>query len=203
MNNTPASSESVNLQGQYAGFVSRLLAFALDQLILITAIFAANAIVLLVLSFFNITPEKISTGAAEGQRSYALLNIILIAVAITINFLFYYGYFIFFWMLVGQTPGKMVMGVRVVSTNGRPLSFFQSVRRLIGYFISMLVLFIGFLWILISDTRQGWHDKIAGTYVIYTWEAAPSFQFLRRVSQAAEKRAAAYDRKHPQSQGEG
>lgn len=197
MHPTPPDSTAANLQGQYAGFVTRLIAFFIDQLILVVTIFVANTAVLLVLSFFDISPESISSGMDAGNQFDTILGLILVGVAFALNFLFYYGYFIFFWMLVGQTPGKMVMGVRVVSTNGRPLSFFQSVRRLIGYFISMVVLFMGFLWILVSDTRQGWHDKFASTYVIYTWQAAPSFRFLRRISHAAEKRAAAYERKHP------
>jgi uncharacterized RDD family membrane protein YckC len=37
---------------------------------------------------------------------------------------------------------------------------------------------LGFFWILIDDRRQGWHDKIAGTLVIYTWEAHHEERFL-------------------------
>jgi uncharacterized RDD family membrane protein YckC len=45
-----------------------------------------------------------------------------------------------------------------------------ALRRFIGYFISG-ILFLGFLWVLLDSRRQGWHDKIAGTFVIYSWEA--------------------------------
>lgn len=44
-------------------------------------------------------------------------------------------------------------------------------RRVLGYYISFLALFLGFLWVLVDDRRQGWHDKIADTIVVYDWEA--------------------------------
>jgi uncharacterized RDD family membrane protein YckC len=40
--------------------------------------------------------------------------------------------------------------------------------------------FLGFLWILIDNRRQGWHDKMAGTCVIYNWPARPDENFLRK-----------------------
>ncbi|PIP08224.1 MAG: hypothetical protein COX51_04865, partial [Syntrophobacteraceae bacterium CG23_combo_of_CG06-09_8_20_14_all_50_8] len=38
--------------------------------------------------------------------------------------------------------------------------------RWIGYFISALPLYIGFLWVAFDGKKQGWHDKLAGTVVI-------------------------------------
>jgi uncharacterized RDD family membrane protein YckC len=49
---------------------------------------------------------------------------------------------------------------------------------LIGYLLGFVSLGFGFLWILVSDRRQGWHDLLAGTYVIYTWAARPDERFL-------------------------
>jgi uncharacterized RDD family membrane protein YckC len=45
----------------------------------------------------------------------------------------------------------------------------------------MIPLFLGFFWILIDDRRQGWHDKIAGTCVVYTWHARPDETFFRKL----------------------
>ena len=42
----------------------------------------------------------------------------------------------------------------------------QAILRYIGYIVSALALSIGFIWIAIDKRRQGWHDKIARTYVI-------------------------------------
>jgi uncharacterized RDD family membrane protein YckC len=45
------------------------------------------------------------------------------------------------------------------------------VRRFLGYILSIFAMWIGFLWILLDNRRQGWPDKIAGTFVIYAWDA--------------------------------
>ena len=41
-----------------------------------------------------------------------------------------------------------------------------AVREILGKLISTIVLFIGFLWIAFDDKKQGWHDKLASTYVV-------------------------------------
>ncbi|MCP4362428.1 MAG: RDD family protein [Chloroflexi bacterium] len=199
MTHIPPSSEPPNLQGQYAGFASRMFAFVIDRAILIVIIAIINLTISLVLSFFGLSLQDILNPADTQTTFITMLRISLILIGIGINVIFYWGYFILFWTLIGQTPGKILMGVRVISTNGRPLSIWQSVRRLVGYWIAMIPLFMGFIWVLVSDTRQGWHDKIARSYVIYTWEARSSFQFLNSLTRLAEKRATAYERKTPDS----
>ncbi len=80
-------------------------------------------------------------------------------------------YSISMWLLVDKTLGQALLGLRVLRTDGRSLTLGPAVRRILGYYISFLALFLGFLWVLIDDRRQGWHDKIADTVVIYDWEA--------------------------------
>jgi uncharacterized RDD family membrane protein YckC len=64
----------------------------------------------------------------------------------------------------------MMLGLRVVSVDGGPVTLWQAIRRVIGYLVSY-ILYLGYLWVLIDNHRQGWHDKIANTYVIYVWDA--------------------------------
>jgi len=66
----------------------------------------------------------------------------------------------------GQTPGKMLMGLRVIRTDGGPIRDADAVLRYIGYLINSAVMMLGWLWATIDSDSQGWHDKIAGTYVI-------------------------------------
>ncbi len=87
-------------------------------------------------------------------------------------------YTLFFWATTGRTFGKAFMGLRVVTTNGRRLTLPRAMVRLLGYLVSALPLFVGFLWSLIDDRRQGFHDKLAGTCVVYTWAARPDERFL-------------------------
>ncbi len=67
----------------------------------------------------------------------------------------------------GQSPGKMVINIKIVKADGTPLGLGSVlVREIIGKFVSSLVIYIGYIWILFDGKRQGWHDKIASTYVV-------------------------------------
>ena len=60
-----------------------------------------------------------------------------------------------------------IVGIKVVrSVDGGPLTKQQALLRTLGYWVSSAVMYLGFIWILIDDRRQGWHDKIADTLVI-------------------------------------
>jgi uncharacterized RDD family membrane protein YckC len=63
----------------------------------------------------------------------------------------------------GATPGKRMVGIRVTDAKiGR-----AAVRR-VGYIVGGLMLYLGWLWILVDGRRQAWHDKLAGTIVVRT-----------------------------------
>jgi uncharacterized RDD family membrane protein YckC len=66
----------------------------------------------------------------------------------------------------GATIGKKVFGLKVVKADGTPPGFGRALlRQTIGYFVSSFF-WLGFIWIAFDPQRQGWHDKIAGTYVV-------------------------------------
>ena len=66
----------------------------------------------------------------------------------------------------GATVGKMVVGLRVVTSNGQRLSFLNATGRYFAKIISAIILFIGFIMIGFTDKKRGLHDMIAGTLVI-------------------------------------
>lgn len=67
----------------------------------------------------------------------------------------------------GMTPGKKLLGIRVVREDGRPAGFgTMLVREWVGKAISGFLLGLGYVWILIDRDNQGWHDKLLGTYVV-------------------------------------
>jgi uncharacterized RDD family membrane protein YckC len=72
-----------------------------------------------------------------------------------------------FWRYKGATPGKMLMGLRIVDadTHG-PVPFGRLVLRMLGYLLSALPLFLGFVWVAFDKRKQGFHDKIARTLVL-------------------------------------
>jgi uncharacterized RDD family membrane protein YckC len=75
-------------------------------------------------------------------------------------------YFIAFWAWKQTTFGGVVCQIRLVRTDGMPLSFADSLVRGLAGIFSLLVVGIGALWILRDPESQAWHDKIAGTYVV-------------------------------------
>jgi uncharacterized RDD family membrane protein YckC len=168
-------NQNTDMYGYYAGFVSRLFAFVFDVLILVVAVTLITWLVAVINSLVRVDAIL---GGLLGAGAVDVASVIL---AILLTFGVYIGYPLSFWTLTGQTPGMTLMGLRVVTTDGHYVSLGRSVRRLIGYFVSALVLFVGFLWILVDDRRQGWHDKIAGTCVVYNWHARPDETFFRKL----------------------
>ena len=78
-----------------------------------------------------------------------------------------FGYYILLTAAFGAPPGKMALGMRVVDESGQKAGFFKVlIRETIGKIVSAIVLFLGYIWILFDGKRQGWHDKIGGTFVV-------------------------------------
>jgi uncharacterized RDD family membrane protein YckC len=84
-----------------------------------------------------------------------------------ISFVVGLAYNWYFWTRQnGQTPGKMVMKIRVVKDDGSALDDTVAIVRYIGYTINSIVFMIGWIWALFDSRGKGWHDLIAGTTVI-------------------------------------
>lgn len=141
------------IYGRYAGFVTRMMAFVIDLLI-VTALLAILVEVL----------QLVSDALPLGRATETLLKLMMIAAAFVVQYTYYVG----FWMLAGQTPGKRIMGLRVVRTDGKRLTLLAASIRWVAYWLSA-ILFLGFLWVIIDNRRQAWHDKLAGTMVVYAW----------------------------------
>lgn len=75
-------------------------------------------------------------------------------------------YYTLFWGLFGWSPGKWLLGLRVVRTDRSPVGLKRAFLRAIGYYVSSLPVSLGFLSALWDDSNQTWHDKIADTYVV-------------------------------------
>lgn len=76
------------------------------------------------------------------------------------------GYYTYFFGK-GETPGMRLVEIKLVRTDGvEPVGLYRGFLRWVGMEISGIVLLLGYAWILIDKKRQGWHDKIAGTYVV-------------------------------------
>ncbi len=141
----------LSLSTPYAGLASRGLALIIDILIL-AAILGSTTFI------GNILIRELAFGDLTKQLLRGLLVLSDIAVPI--------AYFLVFWVLAGQTPGKAIMGLRIVTANRAPLTAGRAAIRLLGYVPSSLLL-LGFLMVLVDPRRRALHDKLAGTVVIY------------------------------------
>ncbi|HWB31446.1 MAG TPA: RDD family protein, partial [Vicinamibacterales bacterium] len=80
-----------------------------------------------------------------------------------------------FWTWRGTTIGGIICQLRVVRTDGRRMEFGDAAIRGLSSVFSLLVLGLGFFWILLSGNtdRQAWHDLIAGTIVVRVPKSTP------------------------------
>jgi uncharacterized RDD family membrane protein YckC len=153
-----------SLQGKYAGFASRFAAFAVDvgvsvgvfMLALAAISFAAR-----VLTGTDITWHKGDTWVVIAYAAWGLV------------------YFAYSWAASGRTAGMALFGVRIVTDDGADASGRRAVVRTLALPLSFLFLGLGFTGILLGDRRRALHDVIAGTAVIYSWDArAARLRFL-------------------------
>jgi len=78
------------------------------------------------------------------------------------------GYWIYFPSSdMMATPGKSVLGLKITDNDGNQITGGTAAVRYLGYIISAIVLYIGFIMVGFSDKKRGLHDMIAGTLVVY------------------------------------
>jgi uncharacterized RDD family membrane protein YckC len=88
----------------------------------------------------------------------------IIEIVSSLGFLF--GYYTYFFGN-GQTPGMKRAKIKLCRTDGTyPIGYGRGFFRCVGMIISSQIFGLGYLWILIDKDKQGWHDKIADTYVV-------------------------------------
>lgn len=134
--------------GRLASPGKRLGAYCLDLLVPFVAFF-------IMMSAFGI-------GASTGTKTSGALGFLL-----AFGLLIGYVVWAFKLFAQGTTPGKNILGMRVIKENGERAGFgTMLIREWIGKIISGTVFSLGFLWILFDRDRQGWHDKLASTYVV-------------------------------------
>jgi uncharacterized RDD family membrane protein YckC len=138
-----SSPAVVSIAAEYAGFLIRLVAALIDSF------------VVWILYFIF---DRISLYTFDSQFSYSF------------SYYWFLPWWLYYWLftgLKGQTPGKMAVGVKVVNYQGdRPGLVRAALREILGKIISTIIFLLGFLCIAVDSDKQGWHDKIAGTYVV-------------------------------------
>jgi uncharacterized RDD family membrane protein YckC len=156
----------VSAQGHYSGSVSRFLAYAID-LGVSAGLFA------LALKAISFTAKVVTGNSIHWSRDNIVVAIIFVAWQF-----FYFGYS---WAASGRTFGMAALGVRVVRADGAILDPWRGVVRALAFPLSFLLFGLGFLGILVQREHRALHDLIAGTAVVYSWDArAARLRFLAR-----------------------
>lgn len=159
-------SDAISQQGHYAGAATRLAAFAIDQSAA-TAVFAiASAVMVWVVTL-------VTAGEIDWEPATWLTGI-----AYVVWLFLYYSYP---WSISGKTLGMALVGIRVVRADGAPAGVRNATLRTLALPLSFLTLGLGFLPIVVGRQRRALHDVIAGTAVVYAWDArAARLRFLAR-----------------------
>lgn len=133
-----ATIESLNLE--FAGPLRRIYAFAIDVGILLMIIFIVAPV----------------SGGHVFSTQAGIIDVFI-----------FLAYFIVPTGLFGRTIGKWVAGISVVDEEGNNPGVALAIpREAVGRFVSAITFGIGLIWVIFDAKRQGWHDKIAGTYVV-------------------------------------
>jgi uncharacterized RDD family membrane protein YckC len=140
----------------WGGFFRRSCAFYID----VAIIFALSYFL------FYLTYVAYSVGlAAHGQvLTLDRLGFFLSILGVMWVFLVA-GYFVLLHGMDGRTVGKWLLGLRVVTAYGNPITYRQAFSRFVCTIPSALF-GLGFFWILWSREKRGWHDILARTWVI-------------------------------------
>jgi len=135
---------------EYAGFWVRVAASLIDTVLILIMIVP---LLTLIYGSGYWTNETLSMGLWD-----VLLNYVLPAIAVVL-----------FWIYKSATPGKMALGLKIVDAKtGKAASNTQLIGRYFGYYVSIIPLMLGMIWVGIDKKKQGWHDKLAGTLVVKT-----------------------------------
>lgn len=147
----PNDWETPVAEMETAGFFPRLGAYLIDALILTVAL----SIV--------IVPIVLLAGRVFLENPSLMMLFYLVAA------LAGFGYPLYFWATQGATPGKKILNLRVVREDGvEPMGWATAALRVVGYIVSGMVCYVGFLMIAFTREKKGLHDMIAKTRVVKT-----------------------------------
>lgn len=159
----------VSSQGSYAGSASRFLAYVID-LVVSTGLFALG------LAATSFAAQVVTGHSITWNRSNVIVAVIFAV--------WEFSYFGYSWAASGRSIGMAVLGLHVVRADGATLDPWRGFVRAFVFPLSFLFFGLGFLGILVQREHRALHDLIAGSAVIYSWDARAAR--LRLLARKAE-----------------
>jgi len=148
--------EAAPIEGEPAGFWVRFLAYLID-----------SVIISILMGVIWAPTMFLTMRSAMSEGGPGPLAAILPFLSFLLTMFCSLGYVLWFWATKGATPGKKMLGLRIVREDGEePIGWGTAFMRLVGYMVSGAILYIGFLMIAWNPDKLGLHDKIAKTRVL-------------------------------------
>lgn len=169
--------ENVVFGYQLAGIGSRFLAAFVDTILILVLQVVVNLTLILVVALAG-GPSLVETGL-RGDIS------IVVGIFGLLAFAFLWGYYIFFELLWnGQSPGKRLIGLRVISQNGAPIDVAAAIIRNLVRIVDFLPVHygVGVLSMFIDPQSRRLGDFAAGTLVVYDQGAVTLDELERAAS---------------------
>jgi uncharacterized RDD family membrane protein YckC len=146
-----------------AGFWRRLFAGLFDCLLLATA---AAAMLAEMIGAVNVA-EHYGWAQLDSLGTQIVLGMVLGASWVVVSaVLFPIAYFTMCEGAFGQTVGKCLFSIRVVSAGGDAIGYGRAFARLLTLPYSFIPIGIGFLWAALPPAKHAWHDYISATQVV-------------------------------------
>jgi uncharacterized RDD family membrane protein YckC len=137
----------------YAGSFSRLLALAIDAVVVYGSLLVVTAAIAALINLLSSGDQQAGTAViALGFTAWSLIAI---------------AYLVIFWSGAGRTPGMSFVAIRMLSEGAHAVRPGQAFRRVIWLGISALPLLLGYWGVLFERERRGWPDRRAHTVVCY------------------------------------
>jgi uncharacterized RDD family membrane protein YckC len=156
---------SIGWGPRYAGFWIRFVARMIDGAITAVVSYIFQIPMFFVLARMGTRSSR--RGGGEFDMDSLALLISAAAFAILMSLLAQCAYEAWFLVNKSATPGKLILGLQVVRTDGRPFTWGAGIGRFFAYFLSSLTLYIGFLMAAWDEEKRALHDRICDTRVVH------------------------------------
>jgi len=163
--NTGSSDPSLSSEYRYAGFWIRFVASVIDSILIMI-------LILPMMKYFFGTHISTSNSFfnSQGLQSHQFESMTMLSpMGQLVYFLLILVVVMLFWIYRSATPGKMMLGLKIIDAKtGGTITTGQAIGRYFGYYLSCLFFALGFIWAGFDRRKQAWHDKLAGTLVVYS-----------------------------------
>ncbi len=138
---------------RYAGFWRRLLAYAIDIIVQMAVVFPISFIM-------GLMGPLMANHPAVAVAWTIIMQLVIMA----------FAPFYFIWMhgKYGATLGKKALGIKVVMSDGRKITYGRATGRFFAHILSRAILAIGCIMAGFDEQKRALHDHMCDTRVIFT-----------------------------------